>query len=166
MIGCAIGGDVLAERLVAEAPSGSAMTPAFSFGSHLYRVAFSLEAQDTLRCKLGANFHQPETISDALSSLFAREWGLSYDFSLFGSVDAQREYSLPWDSFEELLGSSGFTVALDAPFPALLEEYKTTSRYFHGEFLRASAADLNADEEELFSLYSGFVLERSHQSES
>ncbi|CAE8637337.1 unnamed protein product [Polarella glacialis] len=92
--------------------------------------------------------------------IFQRRWGLTYTFALEGAVDAQ-EYVLPWESFEDLATSLGLKVFSDAPFPDLLRELKGQSPFFTNYFSRNPENNtLDQDEESLFKLYNGFVLER------
>jgi len=98
---------------------------------------------------------------DALEEAFSRKWGRPYIFSMGGTVEAQEEYIVPWEAFEELVTSMGFRVLLDGSFPEIHAAYAQRSRYFNRAFKDdPNCGPLSEGEQELFGLYSGFVLER------
>ncbi|CAJ1417844.1 unnamed protein product, partial [Effrenium voratum] len=95
-----------------------------------------------------------------LDEVFLRQWGLPYLFSLEGAVHAE-EYVMPWESFEELAASYGLRVLADASFPDLLAQLKAKSSFYKNVFSKDRGnTNLTVEEENLFRLYSGFVLER------
>lgn len=102
-----------------------------------------------------------QSAGEDMDALFSDKWGVPYTFSLIDAVDGQQEYVVPWESFEQLIENLGFRVMLDASFPELLSEYCGTSTFFASVFSsQKNHADLTTEEEEVFSLYSGFVLQR------
>lgn len=113
-------------------------------GNSLYRVRFN-ELHDI--CPEDAQEKFPEV------------WGISYTFSLVGAVDAQKEYVVPFSSFEDLLNELGFEILIEGSFPDLLESYQEFSPYYSSFFVKdARHRKLTEDEEALFSLYTGVVL--------
>jgi len=102
-----------------------------------------------------------QSAGEDMDALFSDKWGVPYTFSLIDAVDGQQEYVVPWESFEQLIENLGFRVMLDASFPELLSEYCGTSTFFASVFSsQKNHADLTTEEEEVFSLYSGFVPQR------
>merc|ERR1711972_59246 len=92
-------------------------------GNNLYNIKFR-----------GGTCQQVGTSEEEVDNTFARQWGISYTFSLIDAVDEQEEYVLPWDAFEELANSLGFRVVLDGPFPDIFKEYSGSSTYFRETF--------------------------------
>ncbi|CAE7550563.1 ABD1 [Symbiodinium sp. KB8] len=96
----------------------------------------------------------------SLDEVFQSRWGLPYLFWLKGAVCAE-EYLLPWEAFEKLAESTGFSVMADASFPDLLSLLKDKSKFFNDFFSKDRRNEnMSCDEEQVFKLYSGFVLER------
>ncbi|CAE7783967.1 unnamed protein product [Symbiodinium sp. CCMP2456] len=101
----------------------------------------------------------------SLDEVFQSRWGLPYLFSLKGAVCAE-EYLLPWEAFEKLAESTGFSVMADASFPDLLSLLKDKSKFFNDVFSKDRRNEsMSCDEEQVFKLYSGFVLERPAEAE-
>ncbi|CAE7255062.1 unnamed protein product [Symbiodinium pilosum] len=95
-----------------------------------------------------------------VDEVFQNRWGLPYRFWLQGAVAAE-EYLLPWEAFELLAVSLGFRLVADAAFPEIFQTFKQRSRFFKTFFSREREnASMNRHEEEVFNLYSAFVLER------
>jgi len=121
---------------------GSSSSGEEGVGNSLYRIRFDGE------------FKNPDE-----SELFHEEWGHSYTFSMLGSVDAQREYVVPMEDFEEVLQETNFEVFLEGSFPELLSMYCPGSRYWCDWFSQDHrTTELTADEEDLLGLYRGLVL--------
>ncbi|CAE7198013.1 ABD1 [Symbiodinium necroappetens] len=101
----------------------------------------------------------------SLDEVFQSRWGLPYLFWLKGAVCAE-EYLLPWEAFEKLAESTGFSVMADASFPDLLSLLKDKSKFFNDFFSKDRRNEnMSCDEEQVFKLYSGFVLERPADTE-
>ncbi|OLP84357.1 mRNA cap guanine-N7 methyltransferase [Symbiodinium microadriaticum] len=101
----------------------------------------------------------------SLDEVFQSRWGLPYLFWLKGAVCAE-EYLLPWEAFEKLAESTGFSVMADASFPDLLSLLKDKSKFFNDFFSKDRRNEnMSCDEEQVFKLYSGFVLERPADAE-
>ncbi|CAE7451952.1 unnamed protein product [Symbiodinium natans] len=87
-----------------------------------------------------------------LDEVFQSCWGLPYLFELQGAVCAE-EYLLPWEAFETLAESIGFSLMADASFPDLLLALKDKSKFFNRVFCRdRNNASMTSDEEEVFKL--------------
>jgi len=142
LIGCIPSSDSLAELFASATPDASGTRRK---GNKLYSVCFP-----------GDRWAEAGRNEALLENAFAQQFGMPYTFSLVDAVDAQEEFVVPWEAFEELAQSVGLQVTLDAPFPELLRAYGDS-------FDRLSAAKLGpltAEEQELFGLYSAFVLEK------
>jgi len=117
----------------------------------LFRVSFEGTAWQQL---------QYAGVQLELDEVFLRRWGLPYLFSLEGAVHGE-EYILPWEAFEELANSFGLRVLADASFPDLYDQLKPRSRFYNKVFCKDNGnAQLDGDEEILFKLYQGFVMEK------
>lgn len=96
-----------------------------------------------------------------MDTIFLRTWGMPYSFTLDGSVDGL-EYILPWEAFEDMATEEGFRVVMDAPFPDLFREFQKDSRFYNNVFNKDSNnRELDEEEQMVFKMYSGFVLERT-----
>ncbi|CAL1134004.1 unnamed protein product, partial [Cladocopium goreaui] len=97
-----------------------------------------------------------------LDEVFLKRWGLPYHFILEGAVSGE-EFILPWEAFEEMAGSVGLRVLADASFPDLFDQLKDRSKFYHNTFSK-DMKPLDTEEETLFKLYQGFVMERTRAS--
>eukprot|EP00439_Symbiodinium_sp_Y106_P040326 s4497_g4.t3 len=130
----------------------------------LFQVRFEGEAWQHL-----------DTGGQSLDEVFQSRWGLPYLFWLKGAVCAE-EYLLPWEAFEKLAESTGFSVMADASFPDLFSLLKEKSKFFNDVFSKEPWYSLALVKLPLFrweypssscampeaakGQYSGFVLER------
>jgi len=105
--------------------------------------------------------HKTNGSADEVADIFCTKWGIPYKFSFGQAVQEQREFVFPWESFENLMKELGFSIVVDAPFPDLFDGYKATSHYYNEVFLKNSniGTKLSNQEEELFGLYTCFVLQ-------
>jgi len=143
VIGCIPSSEALASHYLDSGEDGL-------FENSLFSIRFGSDA----RQKIG-------TAEEEVYQGFGNQWGLPYTFSLVDAVKAQEEYVVPFEAFEALTESLGFEVFLDAPFPELLKKYSGSSKFYADTFAKKGwNTKFNEEEEELFSLYSSFVLRR------
>mmetsp|Transcript_101463 Transcript_101463/g.293512 ORF Transcript_101463/g.293512 Transcript_101463/m.293512 type:complete len:634 (-) Transcript_101463:73-1974(-) len=145
-------GECFARGMEASRAAPSVSDAAAEVGNSLYRLCFQHEVWRRVDINDEAAFEEA----------FSRRWGYPYLFSLVGAVGSQEEYNVPWEAFEELVTGLGFRVLLDGRFPEVHSAYVERSRYHRTVFSQdpSCRTPLSQEEEELFGLYSAFVLER------
>lgn len=143
-------------RLVGSVPSCDALADLYDSVS-CGAAGFKTAGNGLFQVRYDGAWHRDELGEED----FSKRWGLDYEFSLVDAVDKQREYIVPWPAFEKLAAAAGFEVILDAPYSQILEVYSMTSKYYNNVFCRDGRGSiLSADEDELFGLYNGFVMQR------